>query len=145
MIRMVRTGHSHGCRFRSKIGTSEETRLQATVIQQDLAKIGIALDVRSYEQATLFADLVRGDFQLSNPQWVGGAVLDPDILRRVFHSTQVPPASFNRGRYSNPEVDRMLDIATAAVTEADRRKVFYSEVQKLLAEDAPCTSRSGTG
>jgi peptide/nickel transport system substrate-binding protein len=119
-----------------KIGTSEETRLQGTVIQQDLAKVGIALDVRSYETATLFADLVRGDFQLSNPQWVGGAVLDPDILRRVFHSSQVPPAGFNRGRYSNPEVDRLLDIATAAVGEAERKK-DYSDVQKLVAEDAP--------
>jgi peptide/nickel transport system substrate-binding protein len=119
-----------------KIGTSEETRLQATAIQQDLAKVGIAIDVRSYETATLFADLVRGDFQLSNPQWVGGAVLDPDILRRVFHSSQVPPAGFNRGRYSNPEVDRLLDIATAAVSEDDRRK-SYSAVQKLVAEDAP--------
>ena len=119
-----------------KIGTSEETRLQATAIQQDLARVGIALDVRSYEQATLFADLVRGDFQLSNPQWVGGAVLDPDILRRVFHSSQVPPAGFNRGRYSNPEVDRLLDVATAALTEADRKK-YYADVQKLVAEDAP--------
>jgi peptide/nickel transport system substrate-binding protein len=119
-----------------KIGTSEETRLQATAIQQDLAKVGIALDVRSYEQATLFADLVRGDFQLSNPQWVGGAVLDPDILRRVFHSSQVPPAGYNRGRYNNPEVDRLLDIATAAVTETDRKK-YYAAVQKVIAEDAP--------
>jgi len=119
-----------------KIGTSEETRLQGTAIQQDLARVGIALDVRSYETATLFADLVRGDFQLSNPQWVGGAVLDPDILRRVFHSSQVPPAGFNRGRYSNPEVDRLLDIAAAAVSEADRKK-YYSGVQKLVAEDAP--------
>jgi peptide/nickel transport system substrate-binding protein len=119
-----------------KIGTSEETRLQATAIQQDLSKVGIALDVRSYEQATLFADLVRGDFQLSNPQWVGGAVLDPDILRRVFHSSQVPPAGYNRGRYNNPEVDRLLDIATAALTEPDRKK-YYSAVQKVVAEDAP--------
>jgi peptide/nickel transport system substrate-binding protein len=119
-----------------KIGTSEETRLQATVIQQDLAAVGIALDIRSHETATLFADLVRGDFQLSNPQWVGGAVLDPDILRRVFHSSQVPPAGFNRGRYSNPEVDRLLDIATATTTEADRKK-YYGEVQRVIAEEAP--------
>jgi peptide/nickel transport system substrate-binding protein len=119
-----------------KIGTSEETRLQATAIQQDLAKVGIALDVRSYEQATLFADLVRGDFQLSNPQWVGGAVLDPDILRRVFHSSQVPPAGYNRGRYSNPDVDRLLDLATAAISEPDRKKA-YAEVQRVIAEEAP--------
>jgi peptide/nickel transport system substrate-binding protein len=119
-----------------KIGVSEEVRLQATAIQQDLARVGIALDVRSYEQATLFSDLVKGNFQLSNPQWVGGAVLDPDILRRVFHSSQVPPAGFNRGRYMNPEVDRLLDLATAAIDEATRKR-YYGDAQKVIAEDAP--------
>jgi peptide/nickel transport system substrate-binding protein len=48
----------------------------------------------------------------------------------------VPPAGFNRGRYSNPEVDRLLDVATAALSEAERKK-YYAEVQKIVAYDAP--------
>ena len=44
----------------------------------------------------------------------GGAVADPDILRRVFHSQQVPPGGFNRGHFSDPEVDRLIDEATQA-------------------------------
>jgi len=44
--------------------------------------------VRSYEFATLYADVLRGNFQLFTLQWVG--VSDPDMLRRVFHSQQVP-------------------------------------------------------
>jgi len=122
-------------RLSLKISTNEEVRLQSTVIQQDLRRVGIDLDVRTYEFATVFADILKGNFQIMSLQWVGGAVIDPDILRRVFHSTQVPPSGFNRGHYRNPEVDRLLDQASAALDELERKK-YYGEAQRLIAEDA---------
>ena len=70
-------------------------------------------------------------------QWVG--VTDPDMLRRVFHSEQVPPVGFNRTYYSNPEVDRLIDLATRATTD-DERLSYYREVQKIVADDAPYIS-----
>ena len=118
-----------------KISTNEEYRLQATVIQQDLQKVGINLDVRAYEFATMFADIQKGNFQISSMIWVGGAMLDPDILRRVYHSKQVPPSGFNRAHYDNPEVDRWLDLASMALEEADRKRL-YGEAQKIVAEEA---------
>ena len=118
-----------------KISTNEEVRLQSTVIQQDLRRVGIELDVRTYEFATVFADILKGNFQIMSLQWVGGAVIDPDILRRVFHSTQIPPAGFNRGYYRNPEVDRLIDRASAAIDEGER-KAFYGAAQRIIAEDA---------
>jgi len=126
-------------RLSLKVSNAEETRLQATVIQQQLREVGIDLDVRSYEFATMYADVLKGNFQMFSLQWVGGAMVDPDILRRVFHSAQVPPVGFNRGHYSNPEVDRLLDLASAASTEAERKK-YYGEAQKIIAEDAPYIS-----
>src|SRR5688572_9127779 len=122
-----------------KVSTNEFIRLQATVIQQDLRRVGIHVDVRSYEFATLYADVLKGNFQMFTLQWVGGAVADPDILRRVFHSQQIPPAGFNRGYYSSPEVDRLLDAAARAGDE-EMRKRLYGDVQKLVAEDQPYVS-----
>ncbi len=119
-----------------KISTSEEVRLQSTVIQEDLRRVGIELDLRSYEFATVFADILKGNFQIMSLIWIGGAVIEPDILRRVFHSTQVPPAGFNRGYYSNAEVDRLIDLAGAALSEAERKR-YYGEAQRLIAADAP--------
>jgi len=123
-------------RLSLKISTNEETRLQSTVIQQDLRRVGIDLDLRSYEFATFYADVLKGDFQIFSLQWVGGALADPDIIRRVFHSAQVPPAGFNRGYYKNPDVDRLIDEASAALSE-DERRAKYSRAQQLIAEDAP--------
>jgi peptide/nickel transport system substrate-binding protein len=122
-------------RLTLKISTNEEVRLQSTVIQQDLRRVGIDLDVRTSEFATVFADIQKGNFQIMSLQWVGGAVIDPDILRRVFHSTQVPPAGYNRGHYQNPEVDRLIDLASAAIDEGDRKK-FYGAAQRIIADDA---------
>lgn len=124
-------------RLTLKTSTDEFIRLQATILQQDLKQIGIEVDVRSYEFATFYADVLAGSFQMFTLQWVG--VTDPDMLRRVFHSNQVPPVGFNRGHYSNPEVDRLIDLASAASTDAERRR-YYSEVQKIVAEDAPYVS-----
>jgi peptide/nickel transport system substrate-binding protein len=119
-----------------KISTNEETRLQATAIQNDLRLVGVDLRVSSYEFATFYADVLKGSFQIFALQWVGGAMLDPDMLRRVFHSREIPPGGFNRGFYRNPDVDRLLDLASASLDERDRKR-YYGEAQKLIAVDAP--------
>jgi peptide/nickel transport system substrate-binding protein len=119
-----------------KISTNEETRLQSTVIQEDLRRVGIDLELRSYEFATFYADVTRGNFQLFSMIWAGGALADPDLLRRVFHSDQTPPSGFNRGYYRNPDVDRLIDLATESSDDAVRGK-YYRAAQVLVAEDAP--------
>jgi len=126
-------------RLSLKVSNAEETKLQATVIQQQLRDVGIDLDVRSYEFATMYSDVLKGNFQVFSLQWVGAAMVDPDILRRVFYSTETPPAGFNRGHYSNPEVDRLLDLAGAARSEVERKQ-YYGDAQKIIAEDAPYIS-----
>ena len=124
-------------RLTLKTSTAEAYRLQASVIQAQLARVGIALEIRSFEFATLINDIVRGNVQLYTLQYVG--ITDPDMLRRAFHSTQVPPSGFNRGHYANPEVDRLIDAATAALDEGERRRL-YGEAQRLIALDAPYVS-----
>ncbi|HET9468411.1 MAG TPA: ABC transporter substrate-binding protein [Vicinamibacterales bacterium] len=122
-----------------KTTSVEFSRLQAAVIQQNLRDVGIEIDVRSYEFATLYADVLKGTFQMYAMQWVGDALADPDILRRVFHSQQLPPAGFNRGHFSDPEVDRVIDEASKA-TDYETRRQLYGKVQQLIAEAAPYIS-----
>ncbi|HXW04900.1 MAG TPA: ABC transporter substrate-binding protein [Vicinamibacterales bacterium] len=124
-------------RLSLKTSTSEIYRVQAAVIQHDLARVGIAVDVRSSEFQTLLADVVRGNFQLYTLQWVG--VTDPDMLRRVYHSQQVPPAGLNRVAYSNPEVDALIEAAAVAGDPAARRRA-YARAQQLIAADVPYVS-----
>lgn len=123
-------------RLTLKTSTTESYRLQAAVIQQHLAAAGIALELRSYEFATLFADVISGNVQLYTLILVGGSVTDPDILRRVYHSAQTPPAGFNRAFYRNAAMDRLLDLASSAFGDEERRG-FYVEAQRIAARDVP--------
>jgi peptide/nickel transport system substrate-binding protein len=123
-----------------KVSSAQEfNRLQASVIQQNLRAVGIDLDVRTYEFATLFSDVQKGNFQMYALQWTAGSLADPDILRRVFHSKQVPPEGFNRGHFSDPHVDALLDEAASSTDEAQRLQLFQ-QVQRLLAVELPYIS-----
>ena len=131
-------GHG-GIRLHITMETSTDdfTRLLAATLQQQLAQVGIALDIRSYESATFIQDLNRGSFQMYALRWVGGNE-QPDIYT-VFTIARIPPKGPNRGRYRNPRLDRLLDQASR-LTDQQLRRSDYFEVQRILAEDLPAVN-----
>jgi len=127
----------NGVRFHltMKTSTEESTRLFAAVLQQQLRAVGIALDIRSYEFATFFADVQKGAFQLFSLRWIGGNE-DPDFFESVFDSASFPPKRANREFYSNPRIDELLAEGRKEIDQ-QKRKATYAEVQKILAVDLP--------
>ncbi len=126
-----------GVRFHvaMKTSTEEDTRLLAAVLQQQLAKVGIALDLRSYEFATFYSDVTRGAFQMYSLRWIGGNE-QPDIFNYVFETKNFSPKGGNRAHYSNARLDALLDDATTSTDNA-RRRADYVEAQQILARDLP--------
>jgi peptide/nickel transport system substrate-binding protein len=134
------TGHARkgdGIRFHLVMKTSnvESTRLLAAVLQQQLASVGIALEIRSFEYATFYSDVVRGAFQMYSLQWVGGNE-QPDIFGYAFSSNRIPPKGANRGHYMNASLDAVLDDA-AKSEDGARRRADYAQAQQILARDLP--------
>jgi peptide/nickel transport system substrate-binding protein len=127
----------NGVRFHlaMKTSTDENTRLMVAVMQQQLREVGIALDIRSFEFATFFADVTHGAFQMYGLRWIGGNE-DPDIFEYAYHSAKFPPNGANRGYYSNPKVDALIDQARREVDPAVRKR-RYAELQTILAEELP--------
>jgi peptide/nickel transport system substrate-binding protein len=122
-----------------KTSTQESTRLLGTAIQDQWRKVGVDLQLKPVEDATLFSDLARGSFQLSTLRWLGGNN-DPDLFfDYVFNSKKFPPLGANRGHYHNERLDTLLDQARIEMNTEKRRKLF-SEIQKIVAEDVPYLS-----
>jgi peptide/nickel transport system substrate-binding protein len=117
-----------------KTTTNELAREQASVFQEQLKKVGIDLTIRSFEWGTFYDDIKAGRFQIFSLQWT--QLLDPDVYRMRFGSAYLPPAGFNRVRYVNPEVDRLLAEGTRATSLQERKKI-YSRIQQILSEDLP--------
>lgn len=127
----------NGVRFHltMKTSTEAETRTLAAVLQQQLANVGIGLDIRTYEFATFFADVTHGEFQMYSLRWIGGNE-DPDIFEYIFDSDKFPPNGANRSFYSNPRVDALIDQGRRELDQ-NVRKQLYAEVQDILAQELP--------
>jgi peptide/nickel transport system substrate-binding protein len=121
-----------------KVTTQEQARLLGAALQDQWKKVGVDVEVRPLETATFFADLTKGNFQLSYSIWIG-ANNDPDVFDLVFSSKRTPPNGSNRGHYHNARVDELI-AAIRAERNKEKRKEYCSEVQKIVAEDLPYVS-----
>jgi peptide/nickel transport system substrate-binding protein len=128
----------NGVRFHltMKTSTEETSRLLAAVLQQQLRNVGIALDIRSFEPTTFYADVVKGLFQVYTLRWLGYSNQDPDIFEYAFYTASFAPKAANRSYYSNPRVDRLIEEGRRTLNQEERKKV-YADVQSILARDLP--------
>lgn len=101
------------------------------VLANQFQQAGLNVKHESYEWATYYDDVKKGNFQLAVMKWVG--IVDPDIYRDAFHSRETPPGR-NRGAYRNSEVDRLLDQGMEEENRNKRRQAFL-KVQKIVHQD----------
>jgi peptide/nickel transport system substrate-binding protein len=110
------------------------------LIAQSWRAIGVATDTRGVSAAALFGQ--------NGPQWSGNdAALIFSWGQGVFPEDKINWASAyipkdanspgeNAERYSNPEMDRLLDEADRTVDDATRRAI-YGRIQELEYGDVP--------
>ena len=106
----------------------------ATVLQDQLARVGIEVDVRTYDWGTFYGDIKEGRFQMYSLAWVG--IKMPDIFRYTMHSNAVPPSGANRSRFYDQRSDDLIEQAEAATTLAEQAH-YYRELQALLLQELP--------
>ncbi|MBC8028803.1 MAG: ABC transporter substrate-binding protein [Pyrinomonadaceae bacterium] len=119
-------------------GSSTSAKNYAGVIQNYLKNVGIPVSIETSELNTLLDELRRGNFQIAYGQWVGGNQ-DPIFYKDLFATAEIPSetrAARNRSRYSNKELDALLD---EAVNTFDREKarVLYARIQEIVTRDVP--------
>ncbi len=121
--------------FNIKADAANRTKMDvAVIVQEQLKKIGIKVNIKSLEWTTFVESLSDDDLEA----WVGGwstsLYVDPTP---VFHSTANKDL-FNYGHYANPEVDRLIE---AGREEVDRKKAaaIWHELQEIVYREQPYT------
>jgi len=119
-------------------GSSVAAKNYAGVIQNYLKNVGVPVSIETAELNTLFDELRRGNFQIFYGQWVGGNQ-DPIFYKDLFATSEIPTetrASRNRSRYSNKEVDALIE---EAINTFDRQKgkQLYARIQENISRDVP--------
>lgn len=120
-----------------KTSTNEAYVLQAQIIQQMLAEVGVDVEISSQEFATFYEDVRRGNFQIFSLLRFGAT--DPNIYDLILHSDNVPPHGQNRGFYVDEEFDRLVARA-ARLTDPEQRLPLYRRIQEIFRRDLPYIS-----
>lgn len=122
--------------FEYKTSTDETAVGVAKVLKSNWAAIGVDVTIRPAEWGIFFHDVQTGNFEMYSLTMT--AVVDPDLQRWLLHSANIPPGGqiSNRGGYRNPALDALLDQGSAEIDPV-KRKVLYSEVQRIVARELP--------
>lgn len=106
----------------------------ATMLREDLKKIGVVLNPRGLEFSALTRALDERSFDAVTLAWAMPLENDP---YQLWHSSQIAEGS-NFVGFNNPEADKLIE---AARVEFDRskRNEYFRQLQQILHEEQPYT------
>lgn len=106
--------------------------IQATLMQQQLQKAGITLELAGGDSAAYFAEMQKPETKKYD-LFMGGYIMgnEPDLYSSLFKSG----GSSNYFHYNSDATDKLFN---AGVVELDdsKRKDIYADLQKQIADDA---------
>ena len=106
----------------------------ATIVQNQLAEVGIDASIQVLEYGVFLDTLDRGEHQVAFSGW-GNNLPDPEFaLSRLYHTRAM--GSTNNAFYSNPVFDALLDKGTL-IPDGPERAAVYKEVQDIFVEEVP--------
>lgn len=113
------------------VPNNPDLRQVGEVIQAMVREAGFDLQLRAMEFASSLQAAQRGEFQTYLVGWSGR--VDPD--GNIFSFSRTGGGQ-NDGRYSEPEVDRLLDAARTEL-DIEKRKEMYAQLLRIsLGRDA---------
>ena len=106
----------------------------ATIIQSQLAALGIKVEIRTVEWASFIKEFVdKGNFDALILGWT--ITQDPDAFD-VWHGSRAVPGGLNFVGFQNAEADALLEKGRETVDQAARKKI-YDAFQEILHRDQP--------
>ena len=106
----------------------------AEIIQNNLAEIGVEINIVREEWAPYLEKTQNGEHQMYMLGW-SGTNGDPDyFLSSLLHGDHAGDS--NREFYQNDEVDQLLDDAKVEIDQ-DLRADMYKQAQSIIAEEVP--------
>lgn len=114
----------------------QPVELAAPVFQQQMADIGLKIDLAPLESAAYVDKVVTNpDFDMA---WFGGGSyrLDPDVSSNYYMTVNFTPSGGNTTHFSNEELDQLF-IDGRGTTDIPTRTEIYHKVANILNEDVP--------
>ncbi|MCC6144850.1 MAG: peptide-binding protein, partial [Candidatus Hydrogenedentes bacterium] len=126
-----------GMPFRFEITITNSNDLAeriCTVYQEELRRVGIEMNIRTLEWASLLERIDSRQFDAMLMGW--SMPPDPDPYQ-VWHSSQIDAGS-NYVGFNNPECDQIIEEARVTF-DAEKRAALYNRFHEILHDEQPYT------
>jgi peptide/nickel transport system substrate-binding protein len=125
-------GKAGGFRFTMQVPNNQPEALQiAELIKDQVKEAGLELEIAPLDFGAVLANGGAGSFQALALGLTGD--VDPD---GILYGLATTGGGQNFPRYSNPDVDRLLEEARSTF-ETDRRGELYRQAQRILLDEQP--------
>ncbi len=116
---------------------TEYNRNVAEKVHSDLRRIGVVLEIRVLDFATIIARVFSGERDFDGVILAWEAGFRPGELRDLFHSGAIG-GQFQLASFADPEVDRIIDEASRIADRAVAAPLWH-RLQEILREEQPWT------
>ncbi len=120
--------------FSISTGNAPELVRSAQLIEKDLVKIGMKVDVKTFEIGNLNQSVIRP--RKYDALLFGQIINHESDLFAFWHSSQRKDPGLNVAMYANAKVDKILEDAFVTVDEQQRIKK-YAEFEQEIKKDMP--------
>jgi oligopeptide transport system substrate-binding protein len=112
-------------------GASPSDVLEAIVALWE-ENLGVSISIEQSDFGLFLRDIDEGNFQMFSLGWIADYPDPQNFLEIKLHSN----SANNETKYSNPDVDALLDEASTE-TESEERLRLYQEAEQIIVDDAP--------
>ncbi len=128
-------GYSNGLSIKIYLTSDQEVLDILEVIQAYLKDVGIKAELIQLEWSAYKEAINRGEADAFYLSWWADYPDAEDFLYPLFHSSNIGPAG-NRARFSDPEVDRLIESGQAAMIPKDRW-YYYQKAEQRIVDMSP--------
>ena len=107
----------------------------AQIIQNNLAEVGIKVNLQKLAYATQREKIDKGDFELTLGVW-SPDFADPYMFMNYWFDSKNFGLAGNRAFYKNEQVDKLLREAVS-INDQAKRIELYKQAQTIIMQDAP--------
>lgn len=130
---LAEAGYPNGFKTSMRIGTTSYHAALAAVVQSELKKIGVDVEIKASDSSSANRDWRTGNFEMYPIRWWGSDFVDPDgALTPLFTCN----GSYNNSKFCDPELDKLIAKGLDATSTEDRKEA-YRVAMKRLAEQQP--------
>lgn len=107
----------------------------AEALVDALAEVGVRLIIREVDFEEFVERIESGDAELFRYGWAAEHPSLEDMVAPLIRTSSGEMASGNPGRYTNPEVDALVDEALATTDEDERRDLLHAAERIAVGRD----------